>query len=243
MRWWQQSEEHVAPVYQSSFAEPVRVTEPVAAPPQAAAILDIGEELEAEARRVAQSEAIGERVTIYPNQALIIAKLKRRMIRVGSVIVPVGFALAVFLSVMLGSAGFLAIGAIYPIEIALLYLLMHRIYTRQRDPVVRLTDEGIELHTFGYDVGLIRWDEIADIRPHKAIYRFVGISLRDSNNFCATRPRKATTLIRMNSTEIQFKRGSGAPPKLHIKISDEHLPMSSDALIARINTFRATRGV
>ena len=253
VHWWQQAEttslRKIAPPPTTSVSvSPVQqaihpnhpptmqtvVPQTVVAPP---AQLDICEELEEEARQRSIAEASGERVVIYADNHQNIARMKKRMLWS---FVPMTVIYGI-LSLIEPSL-FAAIWAFMLIECAVLYQYMRRMYLRQTHPAVVLTDAGIEIHTLGHDIGLIHWHEIGDIRAYNLIYRYVGITPRDSKALCQRLTKKQGGLIRANEFVIpmyRFFRTFVAP----INLAQQVLPISADALVAKIEAFRAVRRV
>ena len=215
-------------------------TRTVAVPPVAVTVappvLDIGEELELEARRRSIAEARGERVAIFANNQQNIARLRKRM-RWMAVPVALYGVLA-----LLEPATFVAVWLFLIAECVVIYQLSKRVYSRQTLPVVTLTNAGIEVHTMGHDIGLIHWSEISDIRAYNLMYRYVGITLHDTASVCSRLSARQQMLIKMNAACIPLYRVFRkfvAP----INLAQQNLPLSADALVAQINQFRATHRV
>lgn len=60
-----------------------------------------------------------------------------------------------------------------------LYLAIARSLRRMRDPILTLTPMGIIVNSQMTKIGLLRWHEIAEIRPYTLIYRLIGIVPHD----------------------------------------------------------------
>ncbi len=105
-----------------------------------------------------------------------------------------------------------------------------------------MTDAGIEIHTIGHDIGLVRWAEIADVRAYNLIYRYVGITPRDTGALCARLTKRQAWMIRANEAVVPFYRLFRQRIAV-INLAQQNLPLSADALVAKIEAFRAARGV
>ncbi len=110
---------------------------------------------------------------------------------------------------------------------------------RQRRPIVTLSPEGIAVHALMTQIGLIRWDEVQEIRPYNLIYRLVGIVPLDMSILCRRAGFGRSLIIRMNAWVVPLYQMFGifvAP----INIAQEYLPISADELMGRIQQFRAS---
>ena len=50
---------------------------------------------------------------------------------------------------------------------------------RQNRPIVTLSPQGLTIHTVATQIGMLRWEEIGEVRTYTFIYRYVGIVPRD----------------------------------------------------------------
>lgn len=127
---------------------------------------------------------------------------------------------------------------IFVVEAALLYPIMRRNIARQTKPIVILSRDGIHVDTYGTHIGLIRWDEIAEIRPYKLFYLFIGIVPKDSHLLAKRLPASSALLLRLNVLCIPlYKLFSQfiAP----INIPEQNLPIPADELMQRIRAYQA----
>jgi len=111
---------------------------------------------------------------------------------------------------------------------------------KQEKPIVTLSREGITVHTMMQHIGLIRWEEIAEIRAYKFIYPFVGIVPKDPKILYRRAGFGASLMVRMNDACIRWfykpLRIFVAP----INIPEEYIPMSVEALMARIAIYETS---
>jgi hypothetical protein len=118
-----------------------------------------------------------------------------------------------------------------------IYAIITMSISRQRFPIVTISHEGLNIHTVATQIGLLRWDEIAEVRTYTFIYRYVGIVPRDLNGL-SRRVGSGAILLRLNSWCIPLYRLFGifiAP----INIPQEYLPMTADELADRIRAYRS----
>lgn len=123
------------------------------------------------------------------------------------------------------------------VEMAFLYPFMRRKISRQSKPIAVLSRDGIQVDTLGTHIGLIRWDEIAEIRPYKLFYRFIGIVPRDSALLAKRLPASSALLLRLNVWCIPLYKLFGrfvAP----INIPEQYLPISGDEMLQRIRAYQ-----
>ncbi|MGO8670892.1 MAG: hypothetical protein ACLQVD_05970 [Capsulimonadaceae bacterium] len=132
--------------------------------------------------------------------------------------------------------------AVCPWVIALLFVVTHvamvRYLRKQADPIITLTPEGIVINSQMTKIGLLLWDELADIRTYNLIHRFLGIIPRDITNLCSRMGSKRGALLRANAFVIPVFRFFGifAAP---INIAQEYLPVTADEMLDRINRYVA----
>lgn len=123
-------------------------------------------------------------------------------------------------------------------EVVVLYIIVRRATLNQKKPAVRLTPEGITVYSLGMQLGLIRWEEIAEIRAYTFIYRCVGIVLRDIGAVARRAKASSALVLRLNQFFIPLYQAFGifvAP----INIPQVYLSLSADELLARIKAYRA----
>ncbi len=116
------------------------------------------------------------------------------------------------------------------------YVFTLAVLMRQNRPLITLTPEGLIIHTVATQIGLLRWDEIGEVRTYTLIYRYVGIVPRDPAGLYRRLGRRSL-LLRLNSWCIPLYRlfGQFAAP---INIPQEYLPMSADELATLIRNHR-----
>jgi len=122
-------------------------------------------------------------------------------------------------------------------ECALLYLIMARAHKKQTKPIVVLSAEGIAVDTTAAHVGLIRWEEIEEVRSYTLIYRYVGIVPRSTDALCRRLGGSRSWLLQVNAFCIPLYKLIGvfvAP----INIPQVYLPITVDELTARIHTYQ-----
>ncbi|MGO8670896.1 MAG: hypothetical protein ACLQVD_05990 [Capsulimonadaceae bacterium] len=136
----------------------------------------------------------------------------------------------------------IAVDAITPWVVAVLYAILYAITVRylrkQAEPIITLTPEGIVINSQMTKIGLLLWDEVVDIRTYTMIYRNLGIIPRDISNLCSRLGSKRGALLRMNASVIPLYRFFGifvAP----INIAQNHLPVTADEMLDRINRYVA----
>ena len=116
------------------------------------------------------------------------------------------------------------------------YVLVRKSLTKMRDPIIVLSSEGSSVSAQMTKIGLIRWDEIADIRCYTMIYRLIGIVPKDVRAMSKRLRGGQAILLWANVACIPLYRLVGiflAP----INIAQEHLPVSADEVLYRINSY------
>jgi len=240
-RWWQETPEvKAAPqsVQATTTAGPVAVAQ--------AAPLDIGEELEAEARRRSLAEATGARVVVPFHRAKYLAVLRRRaflvtLLQVASILMQVAFALLAqtVLSVIAVPLNLLAI------------FMVWRGYALARASddhasVLVMTDQGLDLGA----IGMIYWHEIAEVRrAGSARYPMVLVIPRDSdavaNRLRAARPRSVKVRHRRRYALGLDRRNTADLPTGAVVYAINHAAagLSVDDVVGKVNAFRVSRRV
>ncbi|BDI30006.1 hypothetical protein CCAX7_20570 [Capsulimonas corticalis] len=185
-----------------------------------------------------------EEIIVYPDKKKIICRLNARAV---FIMLPVAlglFALFGFLRGLLRTP----IPPFINAEFAVLPWLVLGFYVfayvaalanvrRQNQPIVTISAEGLMIYTLATQLGLVRWDEIANVTTYNMIYRYVGIIPRDTAGLCR-RLGAVSWLIRMNSWCVPLYRLIGVP-LAPINIPQEYLPISADELAQRIRSYRA----
>ena len=123
-------------------------------------------------------------------------------------------------------------------ECALLYFLNVRSFKKQAKPIVTLSCEGIAVDTQATHLGMIRWDEIEEIRAYNFIYRYVGIVPKNSKSLAQRIGGKRAWLMSINTTCVPLYKPFGvfvAP----INIPQVYLPITVDELFAHIRAYQA----
>ncbi len=137
-----------------------------------------------------------------------------------------------------GHLGFLSwIPWFFVLEFVLLYMVVLRSTKKQSKPIVTLNQEGITVDTMATHIGLIRWDEIKEIRAYNFIYRYVGIVPKDTSALCRRVGAKASWVIRLNDWCIPLYKPFGifiAP----INIPQVYLSITVDELMRTIEAYR-----
>lgn len=128
---------------------------------------------------------------------------------------------------------------IVAIEVAALIFFATRSHKRQTEPIVTLSPEGIETHSLWQHVGLLRWDEIEEIRAYTFLYRYVGITPRDMGAVCRRLGAGKAWMVWLNDWSIRlFYR----PLRIYmapINIPQEYLPITADELMEHICAYQA----
>jgi len=122
-------------------------------------------------------------------------------------------------------------------ECALLYVVMARAHKKQTKPIVVLSPEGITVDTTATHIGLIRWEEIEEVRSYTLIYRYVGIIPRNTGALCRRLGGSRSWLLQLNAFCIPLYKLLGmfvAP----INIPQVYLPITVDELTARIRAYQ-----
>lgn len=116
------------------------------------------------------------------------------------------------------------------------YVFTLAMLMRQNRPLITLSPEGLIIHTVATQIGLLRWDEVGEVRTYTLIYRYVGIVPRDPAGLYRRLGRRSL-LLRLNSWCIPLYRlfGQFVAP---INIPQEYLPMSADELATLIRDHR-----
>lgn len=130
--------------------------------------------------------------------------------------------------------------AVLPWLIAVFYIVIYFTMVvalrRQNRPIITISPEGLTIHTVLTQFGLLRWDEIAEVRTYNLLYRFVGIVPRDPAALYRRIGRRGL-LLRLNSWCVPLYRLFGlfvAP----INIPQEYLPVTADELAEWIRAAR-----
>ena len=121
-------------------------------------------------------------------------------------------------------------------ECAFLYVVMARAHKKQKKPIVVLSAEGITVDTTATHLGLIRWDEIEEVRSYTMIYRYVGIVPKNSSALCRRLGTGRSWILQLNTFCIPLYKLLGifvAP----INIPQVYLPITVDELTARIRAY------
>ena len=239
MRWWQE-ETPTSTVY----VAPVTTAPPPAtlAPPTAAHTttddtpLDVWDELEAEARARVVAENRGERIVIPYHNGYDEAWRKERLLKkfrdqCESVLAQAAVQAAITAMQYIGHhrvwllGAWMLMGAIVAQTLIFMTFRVRtqRLMTHQQvKPVVVLSPEGIAVHTSDVDIDLIRWQEIKDIK---------ATVTEDGKTPCVVIvPEDAKAQARQLG-----KRKIASP----ICISQRCLPLTAEALVARIAAFEA----
>jgi hypothetical protein len=103
---------------------------------------------------------------------------------------------------------------------------------RQPDPILTLSPEGIRVHFPGYELGLLRWEDIEEIGPYKMGWNYLGI-----------RPKNPMALVRKLGWQRAYGvwLNYGGPNKQPaIVIPEECLPLPLDMMMKRIANYEQT---
>ena len=122
-------------------------------------------------------------------------------------------------------------------ECVLLYVSVARPHKKQKKPIVVLSSEGIAVDTMATHVGLIRWDEIEEIRSYNLIYRYVGIVPKNTSALCQRLGARRSWVLQVNAFCIPLYKLLGifvAP----INIPQVYLPITVDELTACIRAYQ-----
>jgi len=122
-------------------------------------------------------------------------------------------------------------------ECVFLYVVMARSHRKQKKPIVVLNADGIEVDTTATHLGLIRWDEIEEVRPYTFIYRYVGIVPKNTSALCRRLGAGRAWVVQLNAFCILLYNLLGifvAP----INIPQVYLPITIDELTARIRAYQ-----
>lgn len=118
-------------------------------------------------------------------------------------------------------------------ECVFLYAIQARSHWKQKVPIVVLNSEGITVDTTATHLGLIRWNEIEEVRSYTLIYRYVGIVPKDTSALCRRLGTGRSWMLQLNAFCIPLYKLLGifvAP----INIPQVYLPITVDELTARI---------
>lgn len=122
-------------------------------------------------------------------------------------------------------------------ECVFLYVVMARSHRKQKKPIVVLNADGIAVDTTATHIGLIRWDEIEEVRSYTFIYRYVGIVPKNTNALCQRLGAGRAWVVQVNAFCIPLYKLLGifvAP----INIPQVYLPITVDELTARIRAYQ-----
>jgi hypothetical protein len=189
------------------------------------ATLDAWAEAEQEVIRRNASYAQGEVLEITANYL----ETRRRTATRATVLLAV---LAIVVGVALAApilAPLATMFALLLIGFLWLDLSSTRTLLKQPEPILTLSPEGITIHFPGYDLGLLRWEEIEEIAPYKVGWQCLGI-----------RPKNPMGLVR----KLGWKRAYavwlnyGGPHKQPaIVIPEECLPLPVETIMKRIANY------
>lgn len=117
-----------------------------------------------------------------------------------------------------------------------MYVTTLAVLQRQNKPLITISPEGLMIHTVATQIGLLRWEEIGEVRTYNLIYRYVGIVPRDPVALYR-RLGSRSLLLRLNSwcVPLYWLFGQFIAP---INIPQEYLPMSADELATLIRDHR-----
>ena len=218
-------QESILPENNVTVAQPKRILTQGTEETLNAATLDAWAEAENEVLRRNQSYSQGEVLEITANY---LETRRRTTIR--------SLVLLVILSVLLGTA--LALPLLAPLALMFGLLLLSflwmdvtttRALLSQVDPILTLSPEGITIRFPGYDLGLLRWEEMEEISPYKMGWRYLSI-----------RPKDPLALVR----RLGWKRaygvwlnygGPGKQPA--IVLPEECLPLPIETIMKRIAVY------
>lgn len=122
-------------------------------------------------------------------------------------------------------------------ECIFLYAVMARSHRKQKKPIVVLNAEGIAVDTTATHIGLIRWDEIEEVRPYTLIYRYVGIVPKNTSALCQRLDGGRSWMLQVNAFCIPLYKLLGifvAP----INIPQVYLSVTADELATRIRAYQ-----
>ena len=123
------------------------------------------------------------------------------------------------------------------VECVFLYVVMARSHRKQKKPIVVLNAEGIAVDTTATHIGLIRWDEIEEVRSYTLVYRYVGIVPKNTHALCQRLGVGRSWVVQVNALCIPLYKLLGvfvAP----INIPQVYLPITVDELTARIRAYQ-----
>lgn len=229
LRWWQ--EETVSE--QRPYESVVSPTTVEAGGGVAVKVRDLDAELEAEAWQRVQALQNGERVEIHANPAQNLARYRKRLLLLGGPLFGFIGILETLLAIKIHSLVPLLIFPFLALELIVLERISRRLYRKQEEPVFTLTDEGIEIYGIATKVGLLRWEEIKEIRAYTYGYRYIGIIPKNTKALCR-RLNPMTAFILRSNELLRYPA---------ISLAQVNLPISADEMVKRIQDFRAARGV
>lgn len=195
-------------------------------------------------------QAEGDSLIIYPDKRKMIRRLNMRGL---CVLLPVAVGLFVLFAFLRRLVFPAFSNPVHPVPPAIVteftllpwgilvfyfavYVTMLAVLQRQNRPLITLSPEGLLIHTVGTQIGLLRWEEIGEVRTYTFLYRYVGIVPRDPVALYR-RLGSRSLLLRLNSWCVPLYRLFGqfiAP----INIPQEYLPMSADELATLIRERR-----
>lgn len=186
-------------------------------------------------------------IIVRLNKPQVVRRLNARMALVGLPTVTGLFALFAALKRASLSTDLYAADALFfglpwlvALEWIVLYAIVLRANTKQTKPVATISRDGITVHTIGQNIGLLRWNEIADIRAYNFVHRYVGIVPKNMDAVCRRIGGRRAFMLRLNQICLPLYKPFGifvAP----INIPQEYLPISADALMTRIAAFQLTQ--
>ncbi len=195
-------------------------------------------------------QAEGDSLIIYPDKRKMIRRLNMRSL---CILLPVAAGIFVLFAFLRRLVFPMLSNATHPVPPFLVteftflpwgvlvfyfavYVFTLAMLQRQNRPLITLSPEGLIIHTVATQIGLLRWDEIGEVRTYTFIYRYVGIVPRDPAALYR-RLGSRSLLLRLNSWCVPLYRLFGqfiAP----INIPQEYLPMSADELATLIRDHR-----
>jgi hypothetical protein len=123
-------------------------------------------------------------------------------------------------------------------EVLIVWLIAGRAQRKQIKPLVVLSPQGISIDTTAQHLGLLTWDEIAEVRTYNLCYRYVGVVPRDTQALCRRLGTRRSWLLWLNAACIPLYKPFGifvAP----INIPQVYLPVTADELAATIHRYQA----
>lgn len=210
LRWWEEEQSATPAAYRSvppSTPPVLSQAEAAASDPLAETYRDIGEELEAEARRragIARPQEQEVTVTFFSETSRVVRSLSACRRRVWTAIAFAGVCLALQLTVLLGNDGISRVsparlGAMagmlcYLVFAILLLRQLRRAAQPQAEPVLTVSPGGIAFRSACMDTGVIAWRDITGLRTDRLSKRA---------------PADLIIQLRDESVKRQFRYGSG----------------------------------